>query len=91
MTNFSFLRNIARALCVGAILSYSFLAQAQEKENAVSPVYSWRGCMIDLSRHFFTTDFLRKQIDFLAEHKINRLHLHLTDAGGWRIQITNGG
>lgn len=87
MTNFSFLRNIARALCVGAILSYSFLAQAQEKENAVSPVYSWRGCMIDLSRHFFTTDFLRKQIDFLAEHKINRLHLHLTDAGGWRIQI----
>ena len=87
MTIFSFLRNVTRVLCVGVLLSCTSLMQAQEKENAVSPAYSWRGCMLDLSRHFFTTDFLRKQIDFLAEHKINRLHLHLTDAGGWRIEI----
>lgn len=87
MTIFSFLRNVTRVLCVGVLLSYSSLMQAQEKENVISPAYSWRGCMLDLSRHFFTTDFLRKQIDFLAEHKINRLHLHLTDAGGWRIEI----
>ena len=87
MTIFSFLRNVTRVLCVGVLLSCTSLMQAQEKEKVISPAYSWRGCMLDLSRHFFTTDFLRKQIDFLAEHKINRLHLHLTDAGGWRIEI----
>ena len=43
--------------------------------------------MIDLSRHFFTTDFLKRQIDELSRLGINVLHLHLTDAGGWRMEI----
>lgn len=51
------------------------------------PAYEWRGAMLDVSRHFFPIDYLRKQIDILASYKINRLHLHLTDAAGWRIEI----
>ena len=52
-----------------------------------SPRYGWRGCMIDLSRHYFSMDCLKRQIDIMARLKLNRLHLHLTDAGGWRLQI----
>lgn len=52
-----------------------------------APRYAWRGCMIDVSRHFFPVSFLKKQIDVLSHYKINRLQLHLTDGGGWRIEI----
>lgn len=51
------------------------------------PSYRWRGAMIDVSRHCFPIDFLKKQVDLLSRFKLNRLHLHLTDAGGWRMQI----
>ena len=51
------------------------------------PSYEWRGCMIDISRHFFPISFLKKQVDILSHYKVNRLHIHLTDAGGWRMQI----
>lgn len=51
------------------------------------PAYAWRGAMLDVSRHFFSIDFVKKQIDVLAQYKINRLHLHLTDAAGWRMEI----
>ena len=51
------------------------------------PAYGWRGCMIDFSRHFFDADFVRKQIDILASFKINVMHLHITDSGGWRLAI----
>ncbi len=51
------------------------------------PRYPWRGFMLDVSRHFFTKNFIKKQIDYLAYHKMNRLHLHLTDDQGWRIEI----
>ena len=43
--------------------------------------------MMDVSRHFRSKEFVLKQIDALARYKINRLHLHLTDAAGWRIEI----
>jgi hexosaminidase len=52
-----------------------------------SPRFAYRGLMIDVSRHFFPKAFIEKQIDALAYYKINRLHLHLTDAGGWRLEI----
>lgn len=52
-----------------------------------SPRFPYRGIMIDVSRHFRSIDFLKKQIDLLATIKINRLHLHLTDAAGWRLEI----
>ena len=51
------------------------------------PAYPWRGAMLDVSRHFFSLDFVKKQIDVLSYYKINRLHLHLTDAAGWRMEI----
>lgn len=52
-----------------------------------APRFDYRGMMIDVSRHFRSKEFLKKQIDALARYKINRLHLHLTDAAGWRIEI----
>lgn len=54
-----------------------------------APRFDYRGLMIDVSRHFRTKEFLMKQMDALARYKINRLHLHLTDAAGWRIEIKN--
>ena len=51
------------------------------------PEYSYRGLMIDVARHFFTEEEIKKQIDIAAQYKINRLHLHLTDDQGWRIEI----
>lgn len=52
-----------------------------------APRFGWRGCMIDVSRHYFDLDCLKRQVDIMASIKLNRLHLHLTDAAGWRLQI----
>ncbi len=52
-----------------------------------TPRFPYRGFMMDVSRHFRSVDFIKKQIDALARYKINRLHLHLTDAAGWRLEI----
>jgi len=51
------------------------------------PAFEWRGMHLDLSRHFFSSDYLKKFIDLLALYKFNKLHLHLTDDQGWRIEI----
>lgn len=51
------------------------------------PRMEYRGMMLDISRHFRDKEFIKKQIDAVAKLKINRLHLHLTDAAGWRIEI----
>ena len=52
-----------------------------------APRYAWRGAMLDVARHFFPPDDIKRYIDLLALHKINRLHLHLADDQGWRIEI----
>lgn len=52
-----------------------------------SPRFQWRGLMLDTARHFFPKDFILRQIDLMAMFKMNRLHLHLTDDQGWRIEI----
>lgn len=52
-----------------------------------SPRFGYRGMMLDVSRHFFTLDSLKRYVDILAMHNINRLHWHLTDDQGWRIEI----
>ena len=52
-----------------------------------SPLYSWRGCMIDLARSFINLQYLKEHVDRMALYKLNRLHLHLTDDQGWRIEI----
>ncbi len=51
------------------------------------PRFQYRGLMIDVSRNFRDRNFIKKQIDAMAALKLNRLHLHLTDAAGWRMQI----
>lgn len=51
------------------------------------PRFGYRGFMLDVSRNFASVDYVKKTIDMLSLYKINRLHLHLTDGAGWRIQI----
>ncbi len=51
------------------------------------PVFQWRGMHLDVSRHFFTIDYLKKFMDVMALYKMNKFHLHLTDDQGWRIEI----
>ncbi|SNC77715.1 hexosaminidase [Hymenobacter gelipurpurascens] len=51
------------------------------------PRYAWRGMHLDVSRHFFPVSFVKQYIDYLALHKLNTFHWHLTDDQGWRIEI----
>src|SRR5690606_3642848 len=51
------------------------------------PRYEWRGAMLDVARHFFSVEDVKKYIDALAYYKINKFHMHLTDDQGWRIEI----
>ncbi|MDC6367457.1 MULTISPECIES: family 20 glycosylhydrolase [Flavobacteriaceae] len=51
------------------------------------PKFEYRGAMLDVARHFFTVDEVKKYIDLLAYYKYNALHLHLTDDQGWRIEV----
>lgn len=66
-------------------------ADAPEGMTAVTvkdePRFEYRGIMLDVSRHFRSKEFVKRQIDLLSYYKINHLHLHLTDAAGWRIEI----
>ena len=52
-----------------------------------APRFAYRGFMIDVSRHFRSVEFVKRQIDAMALFKLNRLHMHLTDGAGWRIEI----
>ena len=67
------LAQLERPLPCGVIIDY--------------PRFAWRGIMLDISRHFRNKEFILKQIDALSEVKLNVLHLHLTDAAGWRLEI----
>lgn len=52
-----------------------------------SPRFAWRGAMLDVSRHFLPMDAVKRYVDVMALYKLNRLHLHLADDQGWRIEI----
>jgi len=52
-----------------------------------APRFAWRGMMLDVSRHFFPKEFVKDYIEYLAMHKMNTFHWHLTDDQGWRIEI----
>ena len=79
----------------GLQYAYETLAQLRAQYGEEMPVlsitdyprYEWRGLMLDCSRHFYTLEYLKKQVDMLAHYKMNRLHLHLTDDQGWRMEI----
>lgn len=51
------------------------------------PRFVWRGAMLDVARHFMPVHDVRRYLDLMALYKLNRLHLHLTDDQGWRIEI----
>ena len=83
--------------CTDAGFFYAIqtLGQLAEVEKGVvqaavvtdAPRFGYRGIMLDVSRHFRAKEFVLKQMDLMAMYKMNRLHLHLTDAAGWRLQI----
>ncbi|MDQ4044317.1 MAG: beta-N-acetylhexosaminidase [Chloroflexota bacterium] len=51
------------------------------------PRFAWRGSMLDVSRHFLPVEDVKRYIDLMALYKLNRLHLHLSDDQGWRVEI----
>jgi hexosaminidase len=51
------------------------------------PRFPWRGVMLDVSRHFFGVEDVKRFIDLISHYKLNRLHLHLSDDQGWRMEI----
>ncbi|MCE1199326.1 MAG: beta-N-acetylhexosaminidase [Marinilabiliales bacterium] len=51
------------------------------------PRFSWRGLHLDVGRHFMPTAFIKQYLDYMAIHKLNTFHWHLTDDQGWRIEI----
>ena len=52
-----------------------------------APAYAWRGLMLDSARHFQSPQFVKSMLDWMAWHKLNVLHWHLTDDQGWRLEI----
>src|SRR5437667_9680071 len=74
--------DIFRAAPVTAVL---WTVPAVEIEDM--PRFAWRGAHLDVSRSFMPKEFVKKYIDLLALHKLNRFHWHLTDDQGWRIEI----
>lgn len=72
-----------------------YSSQVQNKTNwslpyveiTDKPRFEWRGFMMDVSRHFFSVAEVKKMMDEMAMYKLNRLHFHLTDDQGWRIEI----
>ena len=52
-----------------------------------APAYAWRGLLLDSARHFQSPAFVKSMIDWMAWHKLNVLHWHLTDDQGWRLEI----
>ena len=83
----------ATGLFYGAVTLWQ-LMPAGPKSGAIAaqtivdaPRYAWRGLMLDSARHFQPPAFLRSMIDWMAWHKLNVLHWHLTDDQGWRLEI----
>lgn len=51
------------------------------------PRFEWRGLMLDCGRYYYSMNFLKKLIDYMAMHKMNTFHWHLTEDHGWRLEI----
>ena len=78
----------------GAFYARQTLAQLVQPDGSIPcvtisdyPRFAYRGFHIDPCRHFLPVEDVKKQIDILAAYKINRMHWHLTDDQGWRIEI----
>ena len=84
----------SEASCFYAINSLIQLIQNNEQNFFIdecfvqdSPRFQWRGLHLDVSRHFFSVDEVKRYIDLMAFYKFNVFHWHLTDDQGWRIEI----
>jgi hexosaminidase len=84
----------SEASCFCAINSFLQLIYQKDGKNYIknceitdSPKFEWRGLHLDVSRHFFTVDEVKRYIDLMAFYKFNTFHWHLTDDQGWRIEI----
>lgn len=73
------------AIVVNQVSPVEWLIPAVEIEDY--PLYEYRAAMLDVARHFFSVEDVKKYIDYIAAYKMNNLHLHLTDDQGWRIEI----
>ena len=81
--------NIYAADAAGAFYALQTLAQLARDNSELplltiddEPRFEYRGVHIDVSRHFFGTDYIKKQLDLVSTYKMNRMHWHLTDAAG---------
>jgi hexosaminidase len=83
----------AAGLFYGAVTLWELLPTGIPRGNIVAqvivdePRYAWRGLMLDSARHFQSPAFVRSMIEWMAWHKLNVLHWHLTDDQGWRVEI----
>jgi hexosaminidase len=83
----------AAGLFYGAVTVWQLLPTGTEHGEIADqvildePRYAWRGLMLDSARHFQSPAFVRSMIDWMAWHKLNVLHWHLTDDQGWRLEI----
>lgn len=68
-------------------LEHSAAMRLPGAEIEDNPRFKYRGLHLDVSRHFFSVDFIKKYIDLMATYKLNNFHWHLTDDQGWRIEI----
>lgn len=78
-------QTLRKALPVGTAGEQGIAVPACEVRDA--PRFAYRGAMLDVSRHFISPDSVRRFIDMIALHNINRMHWHLSDDQGWRIEI----
>jgi len=71
------------------ILPVNFKGEAKLPAVDISdaPRFPYRGMHLDVTRHFFPVEFVKKYIDLMAQYKFNQFHWHLTDDQGWRIEI----
>jgi hexosaminidase len=76
---------------VQSLLQLMYASQSTKSIECIlikdKPSFQWRGMHLDVCRHFFPVEFVKKTIDMLAMYKINTFHWHLTDDQGWRIEI----
>ncbi|MCE5204505.1 MAG: glycoside hydrolase family 20 protein [Porphyromonadaceae bacterium] len=76
------IQTLRKSVPVGNYAQVSFSPATMDD----APRFGYRGSMLDVARHFQSVEFVKKYIDLLALHNINRFHWHLTDDQGWRIE-----
>jgi len=84
----------SKASCFSGLVSLIQLLNTINSNNELrkckisdAPKFDWRGLHLDVSRHFFSVDEVKRFIDLMALYKFNKFHWHLTDDQGWRIEI----